>query len=498
MKFRAAARYLATFMPLLLAACGGGGSSSSSSTPPTAANNPPVFANSSASVSVSENISGEVYTSVANDSDGDTLSYSLSGLDASLFTIDSSTGDISFNSSPDFENPVDDGNNNVYNLTVTVSDGTNSATQTVSISVTDLDDLAPVFTSSSDASVEENSTGIAYTATATDSDSLSSALTYSLSGSDASQFSLELNSGEVRFISPPDYETPQDNDGDNNYKLDITVSDGTNSTSQVVVINVKNLDEAPPTVKALRPQFANAGDRIEIVAEASDDVGIETYVWTQEDGASLSVNGQNTSTLEFTAPEVSEGFVATYKITVTDAESRSASEFVDITVNPTRMNEVPVGLAVSNVPGIDLTDEEQPFLIVVDGKVIPVDPLSPVTLPITAEAAEVAALTTENGDPVLMSFRGPEDGIITLSLESSADAFVMRSPRFFGSDVTDKGELSSRIRSHPKYDSLVSVIQERINTSPCPMSQACNARGVRIAEQIAQDITIDDLVVLGE
>ena len=63
------------------------------------------------------------YRAVATDADGDDLSYSLSGTDAALFTIDPATGAVRFIASPDFENPGDAGGDNVYDITVTASDG---------------------------------------------------------------------------------------------------------------------------------------------------------------------------------------------------------------------------------------------------------------------------------------------------------------------------------------------------------------------------------------
>ena len=63
------------------------------------------------------------YTAIATDADGDPLTYSLSGTDAALFTIDPATGVVSFIDAPDFEDPGDAGGDNVYNITVTASDG---------------------------------------------------------------------------------------------------------------------------------------------------------------------------------------------------------------------------------------------------------------------------------------------------------------------------------------------------------------------------------------
>lgn len=71
----------------------------------------------------------------AQDADGDTLSYTLSGVDADLFSIDTN-GDISFNSAPDYENPTDEGNDNSYTFEVSVNDGITSSEETVTVTVT--------------------------------------------------------------------------------------------------------------------------------------------------------------------------------------------------------------------------------------------------------------------------------------------------------------------------------------------------------------------------
>ena len=104
----------------------------------------PVFT-SDTSAGVAEN-QRLAYTAVATDADEDPLTYSLSGTDAALFTIDSTTGVVSFITAPDFENPGDAGGDNVYDITVTASDGTHSTDQTVAITVTDEYDLVPLST----------------------------------------------------------------------------------------------------------------------------------------------------------------------------------------------------------------------------------------------------------------------------------------------------------------------------------------------------------------
>ena len=143
-------------------------------------------------------ISTNFYTVVASDAEGDTLSYSLSGADAALFTINAS-GQLSFISAPDFEAPADADGDNVYNITVTVSDGTGAGARSdtidITVGVTNRHDSGPIITSDATGSVLENklfttSTPV-YTATGTP-DIATHPITWSLkSGGNANLFNID-------------------------------------------------------------------------------------------------------------------------------------------------------------------------------------------------------------------------------------------------------------------------------------------------------------------
>src|SRR6185436_10648286 len=67
------------------------------------------------------------------------LTYAIAGgADAALFTIDAQTGLLRFVTAPNFEAPADTGANNVYDLTVSASDGiAPAATKDITVTVTD-------------------------------------------------------------------------------------------------------------------------------------------------------------------------------------------------------------------------------------------------------------------------------------------------------------------------------------------------------------------------
>jgi uncharacterized protein len=108
----------------------------------TGSNDAPVLTVTPA-VTIDENTT-TVASAAATDVDSTTLTYSLTGDDAALFTIDQATGAVSFINAPDFEAPGDTGGDNIYNVTVGVSDGAITTTSDVVVTVADVDE-APAF-----------------------------------------------------------------------------------------------------------------------------------------------------------------------------------------------------------------------------------------------------------------------------------------------------------------------------------------------------------------
>ncbi|MEZ4861098.1 MAG: CHRD domain-containing protein [Caldilineaceae bacterium] len=89
-----------------------------------------------AAITIPENttVITDVNATDDSDSEGSGLTYGLSGVDAGLLTIDSN-GNLAFLVAPNYEAPADNGGDNVYNVTVTVTD-TSNLTDSVDIAVT--------------------------------------------------------------------------------------------------------------------------------------------------------------------------------------------------------------------------------------------------------------------------------------------------------------------------------------------------------------------------
>ena len=163
-----------------------------------------------------------VYDTNATDPDSDTIMYSLSvGGDNNFFNINSSTGEVTFKVSPNFEAPGDAGGNNVYDIIVHANDGHgHDVTKAVAITVTDVNDVAPTFTSGGTGSEAENTaaSNVVYDANVTDPDG--GTITYSLSaGGDNSLFNINSSNGQVTFKVSPNFEAPTDGGGNNVYDI---------------------------------------------------------------------------------------------------------------------------------------------------------------------------------------------------------------------------------------------------------------------------------------
>ena len=144
------------------------------------------------------------------DPTGDTTSvtYGIStDKDGAFFKVDSA-GNLSFITPPNFENPQDAGGDNTYVVNVTATDDVKGVAEIsqYTITVKDLNDVAPNVTSLATANVNEGVT-TAYTITSSgDVDTTGEVTVYSISGTDAALFDVDSSTGVVTFKAAPDYE----------------------------------------------------------------------------------------------------------------------------------------------------------------------------------------------------------------------------------------------------------------------------------------------------
>ncbi|MBE9196861.1 cadherin repeat domain-containing protein, partial [Synechocystis sp. LEGE 06083] len=190
-----------------------------------------------------ENGIGTVYTVTATDPESDSITYGLETTgDYLLFDIDSNTGIVTFKTSPDFENPTDIGTDNVYDITVTASDGLLSDSQAIVITVTNVNE-APTDLALSANSINENidTTGgvLIGDLTITDPDASGNNNVLTVEGTDAANFEIR-NGNQLFFIgASPDFETKP------SYDITIKTTDGALIYTEPFTIAVNDVNEAP-------------------------------------------------------------------------------------------------------------------------------------------------------------------------------------------------------------------------------------------------------------
>ena len=182
--------------------------------------------------------------------------WSTAGRDGGDFVINA-LGELRFRRSPDYERPDDANRDNVYEVTIRVSDGRNTGTleEVQRVTVTDVNE-APIITTTSRTafSQAENRTSTLYTFRATDPEG--GAVTWTATGTDGSHFTIDERGGfSFNENNPPDFDTPGDADRDNVYHVTVQARDAeSNPASLDVAVTVTNHNEGvEPTISTRRP-----------------------------------------------------------------------------------------------------------------------------------------------------------------------------------------------------------------------------------------------------
>ena len=183
------------------------------------------------------------------------------GADTGLFEIDAVSGALSFRSPPDHETPGDADRDNRYEVTVeavTTDDAGNSrsATQTVTVTVDNINDTAPKFSHEDPPAVGEDVAPgtdavtrggghVVYTAAATP-DVAGTTVRYELdrtAGDDSAMFGIDEKSGAVWFVSAPDHEVKT------GYSFTVIADAGGLTARQPVTVNITDVNDVPPVIE---------------------------------------------------------------------------------------------------------------------------------------------------------------------------------------------------------------------------------------------------------
>ena len=125
------------------------------------------------------------------------------------------------------------------------------------------------------------------------------------------------------------------------FDLTVTDNEGGDDTDRTKVSVLTN-PEGTPQAEAGDPQQVREGDSVQLDGSGSTDLdtggnpssGELTHAWAQQTGKTVELVGADTATPTFEAPETEESIELVFTLTVTDADQKSASDDVTVTVNP--------------------------------------------------------------------------------------------------------------------------------------------------------------------
>lgn len=321
-----------------------------------------------ASFTISEDITdnSEVGTLSATDNDTETTfsewtileegNTSSDGDNNRPFAIDPSTGVITINDAGD----IDYETTTSYTLKVTVSDGTNTSSETdITININDINDVSPVITADQSFSIPENSavSNVVGTVEATDGDASTTTFTNwtitqnaNYDGDATNAFNINPNTGEITVNDQGDL----DYEKNKSIVISVSVSDGRNPSASVpLTINLTDENDNKPTIEESNFSI-NDGIAVDenVGTPTATDVDEETTFqnWTLLPEGNDSSDGDNErpfkideSTGQITindADDIDSKTTQTYslKVTVSDGVNTSDEAIVNITVN--EVNEV--------------------------------------------------------------------------------------------------------------------------------------------------------------
>ena len=324
-------------------------------------------------------ITDAVATYTAADVDDDTLTWSLTGTDASDFNIsneeDNTPGELTFKEMPDYEKPA--ASNNVYRVTVNVSDGKLSATRPMTVTVTDapeggmvtISSVQPKIAVELTASLEDSDGGVKdvtwqWAKSATDSGTFTpidgaTSATYTPVAGDIDMFlrataSYTDSQGEQTAEAGPandvilntDNRAPMFPDtGERmvaeNTAAGMPIGDGTADNSSI-------------------PNGQGEGDEDDEEPVTATDPNDDNLTYTLGGPDMASFNIDRPSGLLRTKAKLDYETRNTYMVTVTATDPNGLSDSIDVTIKVTDMDEAPKilvgGLAIRGLSTVSYAE----------------------------------------------------------------------------------------------------------------------------------------------
>ena len=344
--------------------------------------NAPVITSAN-SANVAENTSDVIQVTATDGDPGDPKTFSLTGngADDALFSIDGS-GNLTFDASPDFENPGDAGTDNTYNVEVAVFDGVNTTTQAVTILVTDESDTVAIVggVSSGDVTEDANPTTLTTNGTLTIVDPDTGEAVFTAQASTAGSnglgtftldtagnwtYSTDNTQAAIQNLAAgatiTDSFTAVSSDGSANQLVTVTIT-GTNDTAVIGGVSTGDVTEdANPTTLttngALTISDTDTGQAV-FTAQASTAGSNGLGTFTLDTAGNWTYSTDNT---QAAIQNLAAGATITDSFTAVSSDG-SANQLVTVTI--TGINDTAI---IGGVSTGDVTEDANPTTLTTNG-----------------------------------------------------------------------------------------------------------------------------------
>lgn len=304
--------------------------------------------------SVAENTTA-VTTMVATDVEtpsSQTLTYSKTGLDADLFTLNTSTGLLTFTVAPNFEIPGDVGGDNVYDITLNATDSaspTASDSQYFSVTVTNVNETPTDLALTLSSITENNAVNAALGTLSTTDVDAGNTFTYSLvSGTGSTDnASFNISGSNLRIGVSANFEAK------NSYAIRLRTTDqGGLFYEEALTVTINDVNEAPYEITVAGGDIPenNASDAAAATFAALDVDGGSSHAFElvsgagSADNASFSLAANGALSLNISTDYETQN---SFSIRVRATDNGSLYYEKAFTISITDVNEVPSALALT-------------------------------------------------------------------------------------------------------------------------------------------------------
>ena len=303
--------------------------------------NAPVI--TTATLSADENqINAGVVAGTDPDIPADTLSWSITGngADDSRFSIDATTGILTFGTIPDFETPADANLDGIYEIEIRLSDGLHQTTKLITIAVNDVNEAPSVALTNLVGSLAEDtdtSTAVRIADIVVTDDALG-VNNLTLSGTDAANFEIVGSELRLRAGTNLDFETKPS--WDVTVEVDDVAVGGTPDDAASHTLSVTDVNEAPVAnddvgITDENTTYSATLGVNDLLLNDSDVDGdtltVSTVPLSGPANGLLVLNGDGTFIY---TPNANYAGTDSFVYEVSDGNGGTASATVTITINP--------------------------------------------------------------------------------------------------------------------------------------------------------------------